>query len=73
MRQMIPYLMIAPILSISSISLVAALFAIDVFAKHDPVIYIAMALLTVAYFVLLLLADFSSQKQKKKIRQLSGS
>lgn len=72
MRRIISYFMIAPILSISSIALVAALFATDVFAKHDPVIGIATVLLSVLYFALLLLADYSGQKEKKNFRQLKS-
>ncbi|MDD7641435.1 MAG: hypothetical protein PUK75_02945 [bacterium] len=51
------YVVAAMILSVSSIALVAALLARDVFGQGDPVVAVVFVLLFLLYFIFLLLLD----------------
>ena len=51
MKQMLSYLIAAMILSVSSIAMVAALLARDVFGQQDFFVVIVFILLSILYFV----------------------
>lgn len=57
MKQIFSYVVAAMILSVSSIALVAALLARDVFGQGDPVVAVVFVLLFLLYFIFLLLLD----------------
>lgn len=57
MKQIFSYVVAAMILSVSSIALVAALLARDVFGQGDPVVAVVFVLLFILYFIFLLLLD----------------
>ncbi len=57
MKQILSYLVAAMILSVSSIAMVAALLARDVFGQGDPYVALVLVLLFILYFIFLLLLD----------------
>ena len=67
MKQMLSYLIAALILSVSSIAMVAALLARDVFGQQDFFVVIVFILLSILYFVFLFLLD-RLQNVKKIVR-----
>ena len=67
MKQMLSYLIAAMILSVSSIAMVAALLARDVFGQQDFFVVIVFILLSIFYFVFLFLLD-RLQNVKKIVR-----
>ena len=67
MKQMLSYLIAAMILSVSSIAMVAALLARDVFGQQDFFVVIVFILLSILYFVFLFLLD-RLQNVKKMVR-----
>ena len=67
MKQMLSYLSAAMILSVSSIAMVAALLARDVFGQQDFFVVIVFILLSILYFVFLFLLD-RLQNVKKIVR-----
>lgn len=67
MKQVLSYLFAAMILSVSSIALVAALMAQDVFGQSNPYVTIVFLLLSVLYFIFLLLMD-QLENVKKMVR-----
>ena len=67
MKQILSYLIAAMILSVSSIAMVAALLARDVFGQPDSYVALVFVLLCVLYFVFLLLLD-RFQNVKKMVR-----
>lgn len=67
MRQILSYLVAAMILSVSSIAMVAALLARDVFGQGDPYVALVFVLLFILYFIFLLLLD-RLQNVKKMVR-----
>ncbi|MGN0344175.1 MAG: hypothetical protein ACI4EC_04335 [Lachnospiraceae bacterium] len=67
MKQILSYLIAAMILSVSSIAMVAALLARDVFGQPDSYVALVFVLLCVLYFVFLLLLD-RLQNTKKMVR-----
>lgn len=67
MKQMLSYLIAAMILSVSSIAMVAALLARDVFGQQDFFVVIVFILLSILYFVFLFLLD-RLQNVKKIVR-----
>lgn len=67
MKQIFSYVVAAMILSISSIALVAALLAKDIFGQTDSGIALVFILLAILYFVFLLLMD-RLQNVKKVVR-----
>lgn len=67
MKQLFSYFLAALILSVSSIALVAALVARDVFGQADPYVVIVFLLLGVLYFICLVLMD-RLQNVKKMVR-----
>ena len=67
MKQILSYLIAAMILSVSSIAMVAALLAWDVFGQPDSYVALVFVLLCVLYFVFLLLLD-RLQNTKKMVR-----
>lgn len=64
---MLSYLIAAMILSVSSIAMVAALLARDVFGQQDFFVVIVFILLSILYFVFLFLLD-RLQNVKKIVR-----
>lgn len=67
MKQILSYLIAAMILSVSSIAMVAALLARDVFGQPDSYVALVFVLLCILYFVFLLLLD-RLQNTKKMVR-----
>lgn len=67
MKQILSYLIAAMILSVSSIAMVAALLARDVFGQQDFFVVIVFILLSILYFVFLFLLD-RLQNVKKIVR-----
>lgn len=67
MKQILSYLIAALILSVSSIAMVAALLARDVFGQQDFFVVIVFILLSILYFVFLFLLD-RLQNVKKIVR-----
>ena len=67
MKQILSYLVAAMILSVSSIALVAALFARDIFAQPDSYVALVLVLLFILYFIFLLLLE-RLQNVKKMVR-----
>lgn len=67
MKQILSYLVAAMILSVSSIAMVAALLARDVFGQGDPYVALVLVLLFILYFIFLLLLD-RLQNVKKMVR-----
>ena len=67
MKEILSYLIAAMILSVSSIAMVAALLARDVFGQPDSYVALVFVLLCVLYFVFLLLLD-RLQNTKKMVR-----
>lgn len=67
MKQMLSYLIAAMILSVSSIAMVAALLARDVFGQQDFFVVMVFILLSILYFVFLFLLD-RLQNVKKIVR-----
>lgn len=64
MKQILSYAVVAVILSVSSIALVAALLAQDVFGQPDSCVAFAFVLLCILYFIFLVLLDrYRSQQQ----------
>lgn len=57
MKQILSYVVAALILSVSSIAMVAALLAQDVFGQADLFVVLVFVLLSILYFVFLLLLD----------------
>lgn len=57
MTKMMAYLFAAMILAFSSIAMVAAIIAKDVFEQNNPFVGITLILLGVLYFVMFLLID----------------
>ena len=55
MKQILSYLIVAMILSVSSIALVAAVLARDVFGHPDSYVMLVFVLLFLFYFLFLLL------------------
>lgn len=67
MKQILFYVVAAMILSVSSIAMVAALLARDVFGQPDSYVELVFVLLCILYFVFLLLLD-RLQHVKKMVR-----
>lgn len=67
MKQILSYLIAAMILSVSSIAMVAALLARDVFGQADSYVMLVLVLLFILYFIFLLLLD-RLQNVKKMVR-----
>ena len=67
MKQILSYLVAAVILSVSSIAMVAALLAQDVFGQPDSYVLLIFVLLSILYFIVLLLWD-RLQNAKKLVR-----
>ena len=67
MKQILSFLVAAMILSVSSIAMVAALFARDVFGQQDPYVVLVFVLLSVLYFIFLFLLE-RLQNAKKLVR-----
>lgn len=67
MKQILSYLVAAMILAVSSIAMVAALLARDVFGQSDPYVVLVFVLLSILYFIFLLLLD-RLQNVKKMVR-----
>ena len=67
MKQILSYVVVAMILSVSSIALVAAFLAQDVFGHPDSYVTLAFVLLFLFYFLFLLLLD-RLQNVKKTVR-----
>lgn len=67
MKQILSYLIAALILSVSSIAMVAALLARDVFGQQDFFVVMVFILLSILYFVFLFLLD-RLQNVKKIVR-----
>ena len=67
MKQILFYVVAAMILSVSSIAMVAALLARDVFGQPDSYVALVFVLLCILYFVFLLLLD-RLQNTKKMVR-----
>lgn len=57
MKQILSYIVAAMILSVSSIALIAALLAQDVFGRPDSYVALVFVLLSILYFTFLLLLD----------------
>ena len=57
MKDILAYVVAAMILSVSSIAMVAALLARDVFGQPDSYVLLIFVLLSILYFVVLLLWD----------------
>lgn len=57
LKQILSYLVAAMILSVSSIAMVAALLARDVFGQPDAYVALVFVLLCILYFIFLLLLD----------------
>ena len=57
MKQILSYVVAALILSVSSIAMVAALLAQDVFGQADLFVVLVFVLLSILYFVFLLVLD----------------
>lgn len=57
LKQILSYLLAAVILSVSSIAMVAALLARDVFGQPDAYVALVFVLLCILYFIFLLLLD----------------
>lgn len=57
LKQILSYLVAAMILSVSSIAMVAALLAKDVFGQQDSYVALVFVLLCILYFIFLLLLD----------------
>ena len=67
MKQILSYLIAAMILSVSSIAMVAALLARDVFGQADSYVMLVLVLLFILYFIFLLLLD-RLQNVKQTVR-----
>ena len=67
MKQILSYIVAAMILSVSSIAMVAALLARDVFGQPDSYVLLIFVLLSILYFIVLLLWD-RLQNAKKLVR-----
>lgn len=67
MKQILSYLVAAMILAVSSIAMVAALLARDVFGQADSYVMLVLVLLFILYFIFLLLLD-RFQNVKKMVR-----
>ena len=67
MKQILSYLIAAMILSVSSIAMVAALLARDVFGQPDSYVALVFVLLCILYFIFFLLLD-RLQNVKKMVR-----
>lgn len=67
MKQILSYLVAAVILSVSSIAMVAALLAQDVFGQPDSYVALVFVLLCILYFIFFLLLD-RLQNVKKMVR-----
>lgn len=67
MKDILAYVVAAMILSVSSIAMVAALLARDVFGQPDSYVLLIFVLLSILYFVVLLLWD-RLQNAKKLVR-----
>lgn len=67
MKDILAYVVAAMILSVSSIAMVAALLARDVFGQPDSYVLLIFVLLSILYFIVLLLWD-RLQNAKKLVR-----
>ena len=67
MKQILSYIIVAMILSVSSIAMVAALLERDVFRQEGSGVGIVFFLLSVLYLIFLLLLD-RLQNVKKMVR-----
>ncbi len=67
MKQILSYIVAAMILSVSSIAMVAALLARDIFGQRDPYVALVFVLLCILYFIFLFLLD-RLQNVKKVVR-----
>ena len=67
MKHILSYIVAAMILSVSSIAMVAALLARDVFRQPDSYVLLIFVLLSILYFIVLLLWD-RLQNAKKLVR-----
>ncbi|MDD7177550.1 MAG: hypothetical protein SPG09_02775 [Lachnospiraceae bacterium] len=67
MKVILSYLVAAMILSVSSIAMVAALLARDVFGQPDSCVLLIFILLSILYFIVLFLWD-RLQHAKKPVR-----
>ena len=67
MKDILAYVVAAMILSVSSIAMVAALLARDIFGQRDPHVALVFVLLCILYFIFLFLLD-RLQNVKKVVR-----
>ena len=67
MKDILAYVVAAMILSVSSIAMVAALLARDVFGQPDSYVLLIFVLLSILYFIVLFLWD-RLQHAKKPVR-----
>lgn len=67
LKQILSYLVAAMILSVSSVAMVAALLARDVFGQPDSYVALVLVLLFILYFIFFLLLD-RLQNVKKMVR-----
>ena len=66
MKQMLAYILAAMILSVSSIAMVAALLAQDVFGQPDSGVLLVFVLLSILYFIFFVLLDRLQAAVKNK-------
>ena len=67
MKDILAYVVAAMIMSVSSIAMVAALLARDVFGQPDSYVLLIFVLLSILFFIVLLLWD-RVQNAKKLVR-----